>query len=161
MAIVQPTSMGSLFDGLKGAKVLMRSKSMENGFEGKVQIKKIEAQNTRNGPKLFVKYEVVESNDAEQWPPGLERTWKQGFTTSAGPEPALNNMLAFAAACVGIEADDEAQIEEYKGTITEMFKEAINSPEQNDFIDVVVRLSTEVVKTRDAGRDFTVHTWSP
>lgn len=160
MAIAQPQSMADLFDGLKGAKVLMRSKSMEDGFEGRVKIKKIEAQSTRNGPKLFVKYEVVESNDPEQWPAGLERTWKQGFTTSAGPEPALNNMLAFAVACAGIPADEEDQIEEFKDTATEMLKEAIQRPEENDFIDVVLGLTTEKVQTRE-GRDFMTHTWSP
>jgi hypothetical protein len=165
MAIVAPQNIADALN-LKGAKVVQRSKKMDGGFEGRVRFTRTELGATRNGPALFVKYVVIETNDEENVPVGSERTWKQSLNTSKGPEPAMNNILVWAACCAGMDPADaeavEEAAEEIDGIVKASCKDPENAASQNAIVGVECGLVTEKVVTDGGqGRPFVVHMWSP
>lgn len=148
-----------LWDGLEDAEIFERGKYMEANFIGIVEMKKTLAKETlKNGMAFIVEMEVIKTNMPDKHPEGQKVTWYQGLKDKTVAFPSI---AAWAAACLGINPKgDKAKLKEVQPLLPEAMKEATDSPEDNPFIGVQLKLSTFMVKTKKGG-DFTVYDFEP
>jgi hypothetical protein len=151
--------MGDLWDGIEDAEIFERGKYMEANFIGVVEIKKTLAKETlKNGMAFIVEMVVVETNMPEKHPKDQKVTWYQGLKDKTVAFPAI---AAWAAACLGFSPSDKEHVKnEVQPLLPAAMKEATDSPEDNPFIGVKLKLSTILVKTKKGG-DFTVYNFEP
>ncbi len=152
--------MADLWDGIEDAELFERGKYMEANFIGEVEIKKTLAKETlKNGMAFIVEMVVLETNMPDKHPKGQKVTWYQGLKDKTVAFPAI---AAWAAACLGFHPNsDKSKIkDEVQPLLPAAMKEATDSPEDNPFIGVRLKLSTFMRKTKK-GLDFTVYDFEP
>ncbi len=143
---------------LKGAKNVDANSSRSGtyfppDFEGVLEIVKCFHRPSAVGSKEFIiaEFKVVETN-LDKVPVGGERSWAHDM---AEKFYGIANTKAFVGAACGFEVDSE-ECAELDGDALE---EAM-SVEDNPIVGRWVGLKTNAKKTK-AGKDFTVHNFSP
>jgi len=148
-----------LFDGIQDAEIFERGRFLPGGFRGVLEVKRTIAKETiRSGIGFIVEFEVVESNLPDQVQVGSKCTWFQKMSDRTVAFPAIK---AWAAAVGGYHSYQKDEIEdevapELEGALTH----ATDNPADNDFVGCLVRVETDMIKTRN-DRDFTRHDWQP
>lgn len=151
--------MSDLWDGIEDAEIFERGKYMEPNFVGVVEMKRTIAKETlKSGMAFIVEMEVIKTNMQDKHPVGQKVTWYQGLKDKTVAFPAI---AAWAAACLGFPATDKEKIKnDVQPLLPTAMKEATDSPDDNPFIGVQLKLSTFIRKTKK-GLDFTVYDFEP
>lgn len=151
--------MPDLWDGIEDAEIFERGKYMEANFIGVVEIKKTIAKETlKSGTAFIVEMEVIKTNMPDKHPVGQKVTWFQGLKDKTVAFPAI---AQWAAACLGFQPNDKEKVKtEVQPLLPSAMKEATDSPDDNPFIGVQLKLSTFTRKTKK-GVDFTVYDFEP
>lgn len=146
------------FQGVGQAQVSNRPPKLKSGFVGTVEIKRTEVKRTRNaGDKLFVEFDVVDSNMPQVHPPGQRCSWGQSLLDQNVSGGALK---VFVAAVAGISMENAQQLAALEPHMDTILNEAVSQPESNRLVGRKVRVETNQIKTQN-NRDFTVHNWYP
>lgn len=146
------------FQGVGQAQVSNRPPKLKGGFIGTVEIKRTEVKRTRNaGDKMFVEFDIIESNMPQVHPQGQRCSWGQSLLDTNVSGGALK---VFVAAVAGIALDNEPQLKALEPHMDTILNEAVSQPESNRLVGRRVRVETNQIKTQN-NRDFTVHNWYP
>lgn len=146
------------FQGVGQAQVSNRPPKLKSGFLGVVEIKRTEVKRTRNaGDKMFVEFDVVESNMPQVHPLGQRCSWGQSLLDTNVSGGALK---VFVAAVAGIAMDNEVALKQLEPHMDGLLNEAVAQPESNRLVGRKVRVETNQIKTQN-NRDFVVHNWYP
>lgn len=149
----------SIWDGIESAEIYERGNYVKPGFVGIVEVVRTIAKDTlKSGKAFIVEMRVLETNLPEH-PVGSKVTWYQGMNNKLTAFPAIK---IWAAACVGYEAYQKADIErEVSPVIRELMKISTDNPDKNDFVGTKLILRTTQTKTKEKGLDFTVYDFHP
>lgn len=173
----------SLFDGIQDAELFERGKFLSGKceackgkgvdsegkicqacegigkFRGVLEVKRTIAKETvRSGIGFIVEFEIVESNMRTAHPVGSKCTWFQKMSDKTVAFPAIK---AWAAAVAGYQVHEREAIEaDVSPMLEKTLTHATDNPADNDFVGVLVRVETEMIKTRN-DKDFTRHDWQP
>jgi len=155
-----------LWDGLRDAKVFERGEWFDPGFDGIVEIKKVQAKPTRNkGDILFIECVVVELFDCPSHADGRPKHpvgWRGSWSVKLQDKDiAFSNILSFVAAVSGYTKSQTVEIDrDVKPEVEQIMQNATDYPENNLLTGQRLHLRTVGIKTK-AGTNFTVHNWDP
>lgn len=135
-----------------------RPPKLRSGFSGVVEIKRTEVKRTRNaGDKMFVEFDVVESNMPQVHPQGQRCSWGQGLLDMNVAGGALKT---FVAAAAGVAMDNDQGLAALAPHMDGLLNEAVSQPDTNRLVGRKLRVETNQIKTGN-NRDFIVHNWYP
>lgn len=152
--------MGQLFtfQGVGQAEISDRMPKLKDGFVGVVAIKRLEVKRTRNaGDKLFIEFDVVESNDPRIHPVGTRYSWGVSLLDT---KIANGNIKRWCAAVAGVKVADEQVMAGVEANMDAWMNQAVQQPDNNVFVNRYARVETHATTTGN-NRPFMVHEWSP
>ena len=135
------------------------------GGEFKLKVLRTYTIRTRNkGDAFIADFEVLES-DHDDVEVGKVYNWYQGMQDE---DIAFSSIKGFMLALLGIDDEDEEEMEEFDEKLPKLMEEAGSDhwntqkaePEDHPLHGQTVALSTSHKTTKD-DKDFTVHDWEP
>lgn len=152
--------MGQLFtfQGVGQAQISDRMPKLKDSFVGTVRIVRIEVKRTRNaGDKLFVEFDVVESNNQGVHPVGQRYSWGVSLLDA---NVSAGNLKRFVAAVAMVKTSDEQAMAQLEPRMDGILNQAVSQPDQNILVGRLVRVETHATTTAN-NRPFMVHEWTP
>lgn len=149
----------SIWDGIENAQIFDRGKYVKANFSGVIVVRSTIAKTTRaQGLAFIVEMEILETNMSEEHAVGSKATW---FQKMSDKQVAFSAVLEWAAACIGVRANEKDRIEsEVRPVIKELMDYATTNPTNNEFVGTKLRLDAVATKTKKDS-DFTRYDFTP